>query len=240
MSERRFTWVPFYRELAESFLRYSARRIELIEIIRAVYQDASEKLENVFRNVDTQSDIDPFTLFAGFNFGNQGEECRKRICSAYRTAFHMAAPLPDNFDGVPMQFRDQKIFYSKSQEPSEFDMLWEMFSSAYNYDEESGDGAFIQTYGLALCTHLNKDGTINGHSQNKLTKGLFYIRPDMFISLDKNNRALLASLKEDELLSDNLRTFVNTSKSSEREPTAKKRNRSRKIYAAKSILHHES
>lgn len=208
MNEQRFTWVPFYRELAECFLRYSTRRIELIEIIRAVYQDAGEKLENVFRNVDTQSDIDPFTLFAGFNFGNQGEECRKRICSAYHTAFRMTAPLPENFDGVPMQFRDQKIFYSKSQEPSEFDILWEMFVSAYSYHEESGDGSFIQTYGLALNTHLKKDGTINGHSQNKLTKGLFYIRPDMFISLDKNNRSLLISLKQEALLPDRLQRLI--------------------------------
>ena len=54
MNEQRFTWVPFYRELAECFLRYSTRRIELIEIIRAVYQDAGEKLENVFRNPKTE------------------------------------------------------------------------------------------------------------------------------------------------------------------------------------------
>lgn len=208
MDEQRFTWVPFYRELAERFLQYSARRAELVEIIRAVYQDAGEKLENVFRNVDTQSDIDPFTLFAGFNFGNQGVECRKRICSAYRTAFSMTALIPENYDGVPMQFRDQKIFYSKNQDPSEFDILWEMFTSAYSYNEKSGDGSFIQTYGLALNTHLKKDGTINGHSQNKLTKGLFYIRPDMFISLDKNNRSLLISLKQGSLLPDKMQRLI--------------------------------
>ena len=209
MSEQKFTWVPFYKELAEKLLLFKDRRENLVTILKDIYQKNDEKLTNIFTDPETQTDIDPFTIFSGFNFGKQSDEKRQKLCQYYRDAFQITSSVPEDFKAIPVQQRDQKRFAGATTEPQRFHALWMLFELALRFQpEQENHSEFIRVYNEALQFAPKKNGEASGHQQNRLTKGLFYINPQLFISLDESNRSLLGSMIEDERLSDHAKTII--------------------------------
>lgn len=182
-----FTWIPLYKELAIKLSAYRDRQSELIQLLEDIrtkgyvvtpLNDQSEE------NGDPHllQEIDPFTFFGTFNRGIRNEH-RNGILSELRNYFGCDSPLPNDFSGIPIINNQQSWFirYKFKRSTSDTSKLWEVFQQALGPDPLNNK-AFLQSYDNAL--------EISGVNVN-LSMGLFWIRPDTFLSLDGTNRAYL-------------------------------------------------
>lgn len=179
---KRFAWIDFYSELAGKLIPYSENHAGLVEKIKTIFQKIGlnlpklEKDGNVF-------DIDPFTTFGLFNKGITTEN-RIKIITAFSEEFSVSAPIPTEFDGIPVLNNQKATFYwfQGGRKEHDIDNLWAVFKSALDYADTHSLEArqkLIQSYDAALQQ--------KGVKWN-LTMGLFWVRPLEYINLDAKNR----------------------------------------------------
>lgn len=186
----KFSWIPFYMELADQILTYKDNRQALIEKIREAHSIANKDLPKVESDNSNIPDMDPFTVFALFNRGNQGSEARKALCRGFKSVFGMTADIPKDFDGIPMFNYNQYCFYryvnDEKRDENCFAILWSLFDEAIKYVQEANNEAeFSEFFEKALKLSLV--------GLPKLTIGLFQIRPYNFVNLDSANKGMLES-----------------------------------------------
>lgn len=182
-----FQWIRFYEELADKLLLFKNKRTELLEILFKI--DEKTELLNILNDEKVSGtkslleDICPFTVFGLFNrhitFDN-----RKTIAQEYARAFGIEAELPQKFDGVPILNNQNTWFFSYAYARKEDDIqkLWNIFEQAVTDSENRTDEQFIELY----------DQTAGIKSLGwKLTIGLFWIRPNSYLTLDSNTRTFL-------------------------------------------------
>lgn len=187
MAEK-YTWVPFYTELADKVLAYKADRAALISKVKEAHSLSNKELPKIETNNDNVPDIDPFTVVALFNRGKQNDNARKALCGGFKTAFGIQADIPSDFEGIPVFNYNQYCFYpyfdDKKRASDCFNTLWELFSEAIKLSEgENNKSQFAECFNNALKLYLV--------GLPKLTIGLFQVRPNTFVSLDGNNRSLI-------------------------------------------------
>jgi hypothetical protein len=174
-----FDWPPFYKEFAPKLLPFRTRQADLL----AFLDELRAKDIPVTPNVDTDASnravplevIDPFTFYGCFNRGISPVS-RKQILSAIKERFGVAAPVPSEFNGIPL-LNNQKswLFGAKAKrQPDDIDRLWNVFALALRPDPFS-EVAFLDAFDSAM--------KVRGVAAN-LTFGLFWIRPDYFLNLD--------------------------------------------------------
>ncbi len=180
----KFTWIPFYEQLADRLVAWRDRQDELLEFLRSLKASnlpialLEDKDETGARMPLTE--IDPFTFFGSFNRGIT-EDARVRILEKIKTTFAVPAPVPSDFSGVPVLNNQKSWFfgYRPERAPGDIDKLWEVFARALPDDPMKSDD-FAVAFDRALevrNTNLN------------LTIGLFWVRPRRFLSLDSRLRA---------------------------------------------------
>lgn len=178
-----FAWADFYSELATALLKYADDRNSLIEKVKAIYTNAGMKLPTLERE-NKIVDIDPFTVFGLFNKGISNDN-RITILRQIKELFCISAPVPTDFDGIPVLNNMSATFYYFSGERGENDIdnLWSLFRYAISYaDKQENEADFITTFNTVVAQ--------KGVSWN-ITMGLYWIRPMTFINLDARNRKLL-------------------------------------------------
>ena len=173
-------WIRFYMEFADK-LRHIDRK-ELIERIKKVYASISMRLPTLERSGDVV-DIDPFTIFGLFNKGITNTN-RINIITGFAKEFGVTAPVPENFDGIPVLNNQSATFYYFLGDRGERDIdnLWDFFCAALDYADDATEvnrHRFVQTYDIAIAQR--------GVKWN-LTMGLFWIRPYVYLNLDSRNR----------------------------------------------------
>ena len=128
------------------------------------------------------TEIDPFTFFGVFNRGITNEN-RIAILAAIKELLGATAPLPSDFEGVPIlnNMRSWFVAYSAERNADDVMRLWRVFRLAQGKNPLD-DPAF----GIAFDDALRVKGT-----NVNLTMGLFWIRPDVFLNLDERNRQFL-------------------------------------------------
>ena len=188
--DKKFTWVPFYIELADKIRDFKDDRATLISKVKEAHISANKDLPKMETDNDNIPDIDPFTVFALFNRGKQSVDARKAICTGYRDAFNIAADVPSDFDGIPMFNYNQYCFYRYVNDPkrdnNSFGILWELFEEAIKCSQgENNEVKFEKCFEKALKLSLV--------GVPKLTIGLFQVRPNTFINLDSVNKPLIES-----------------------------------------------
>lgn len=182
MEDKRFRWADFYMELAGKLVPFSENREVLVKKIKEIYLKIGinlPKLEeggNVF-------DIDPFTTFGLFNKGITTEN-RIKIITAFSEEFSVSAPIPTEFDGIPVLNNQKATFYwfKGGRKENDIDNLWTVFTAALEYADTHNSESrerFIQSYDAALKQ--------KGVKWN-ITMGLFWVRPMEFLNLDVRNR----------------------------------------------------
>ena len=175
-----FTWIPFYEEFANAILTYRNKRSELLQWI---YSNL-EGYINSFHDKDSNfSDIDPFTVMALFNRSMRSEK-RLFIIQQFKNYMHIQAPMPEDFDGIPVANPQNSNFRANSDDPkfnaADIDALWDLLDAIVNSPKQVAD-----TYTRALnLPYVN----------NKLTMALFWCRPYEYLALDGSNRALLKKI----------------------------------------------
>lgn len=186
MPDEQFTWIPLYRELAAKLLGWENRQGELIALIESLRADNLTVTTMTDKDADDQSflmkEIDPFTFFGIFNRGIT-EDGRIEILKRLKEHFECEADVPSDFLGVPLlnNMKSWFVAFSFKRKPDDVSKLWTVFRLALTTDPID-DPEFATAYDSAR--------EILGVSNN-LTMGLFWIRPDLFLSMESKNREYL-------------------------------------------------
>lgn len=172
MRTSRFTWVPFYRELARKLLHYEHDHKALVQILKMSGITVGLEDIDINNNRIELDDIDPFTFFS---FINKYKDISKRIqcLSGIKKDLTIQAELPKDFDGVPITFAMHVWFfnYKKERQDSDIPNLWKFFKQIVA--GEPGSNLFMDV--------LN----IHGVGKAKLTQGMFVANPDNYFPIDR-------------------------------------------------------
>ena len=132
MSEKNYTWIGFYEELATKLMAFQDDRSELIRKIRKVYEDIGQKLPKLEKD-NNPTDIDSFTVFGLFNKGIS-EQIRRAIIRGIAKEFEIKAALPRDFDGIPTLNNQRAVFHAFKGDPGlgehDIDNLWRLLAAA--------------------------------------------------------------------------------------------------------------
>lgn len=174
-----FTWIPFYKELAQKLLRYRDDRKPLIDWI---YDNLQGYIGHLKDDSDGRrvADIDPFSVFSIFNRGITDKN-RGVICTKLKESFGITASIPEDYNGIPIVNAMQSNFmaFEKDRKEGDVERLWNVFVAAVK-DEPLKDA-----YDALKDQYLIK---------YNLTIGLFWVRPDKYLPLDGNCREHLKDL----------------------------------------------
>jgi len=187
MSTTLYTWLPIYRELASALLAWRERQGELIEILQAAKKQGVPVggLQDVDKNGKSFSlqVVDPFTFFAFFNRKIRDQQ-RVKLLSLIKDKLGLASLLPSDFAGIPVMNPQNTRFFShqRDREPDAIDTLWNLAQAIVTQQPEAVPGDLF-----TRCLALRQVGLAN------LTMGLFWMRPDNYLAVDRRDRALLTS-----------------------------------------------
>ena len=180
---RKYTWIPFYMELADRLKDFRSKRSELIDIIKSIYHDLGVKMPTLENG--PLSDIDPFTVFGLFN-KSITDSNRLSIINGFAEKLSIQSELPDDFNGIPVMNPLQAAFYGFGDDraPDDIDNLWRFFITAIDYaDNKTEKNKFCQEFNIVIkqyCVRLAS-----------LTMGLFWIRPYKYLNFDGINQKFL-------------------------------------------------
>ena len=173
--EKKFTWIPFYRELAEKLLEFKDNRSELVKIV----YELDEKYVNFIHNHDKLqvSDIDFFSFFSIFNRGLTNEN-RKIICGYLKNKLKLSSEIPSDFDSIPLVDNRKSTFYRRETADSQIPLLCSLFEAVFKDNLPLVEKLFDKVLGF------------NGIKWN-ITMGFYWISPYNFMPLDSNSRNYL-------------------------------------------------
>ena len=174
-----YTWIPFYKEMAQKLFRFSRNRTPLVNWI---YDNLDGSIGHLKDAPDGRRvpDIDPFTVYAIFNRGITIER-RIEICSKFKNYLDISASVPQDFDGIPVMNTKQSNFiaFADKRKDGDIDRLWNVFEEAVlGKDIEKSYNALENQYLIKY----------------NLTFALFWVRPDLYLPLDSRSQNLLFSL----------------------------------------------
>lgn len=181
MSEAKFSWIPFYKELAQKVLEYKDKRKDLMDIVYSLPEKYTSFLQ--WRPEDgsgvSNTEFDPFSFFGIFNRGWTIEN-RKEILSFFKKKFSLKSNIPEDFEGIPVLDNRRSFFITRNAPDFSEEFLnayWELFEAVVTNSDD-----FQMVY-----DQLN--------SMRPITYGLTFmmycINPDNFFSLDTNSRNYL-------------------------------------------------
>lgn len=173
-----YNWIPFHKELARKLLAYRNKRKELLTLIT---NSINAEYLHHFHEKDRKplEDIDPFSIVGLMN--RTIDKKRIKIGECFKKIFNMESEVPDDFDGIPVLLGMNSLFFSPKDERGKDDIenLWIIFEKALTTPYDIKD----------IFDKVRKQKSIKA----KLTMGLYWINPDMFVSLDSKNIAYLKS-----------------------------------------------
>ena len=185
-----FAWVDFYQEFADKLLQYKDNRQELIAKVKQMFEITGINMPLL--EADNQIvDIDPFTVFGLFN-KKLSDANRSAILSAFANLFEIKAEVPLRFDGIPVLSNMKATFYSFTSDrgDNDIDHLWSLFDAAL-YLAQKDDADTRQTFSTAFDQVITQKCV-----RWNITMGLYWIRPNYYLSLDSRNRAFLCDKKK--------------------------------------------
>jgi hypothetical protein len=176
---KRFTWAPFFMELADKLLQYKDNRAQLLDVIYSL----DEKFIGYTKdsaNGACLTDIDPFSIIAIFNRGLTDDN-RNIIAGVFKNKFNIAAAIPSDYDGVPILNSQKSVLFYREKVETDVQPLWDFFVAALqgNHDD------LVRSFDI-----VRKQQGIKWN----LTMALFWIRPFDFIALDSRNQVYLPKL----------------------------------------------
>lgn len=173
-----FTWIPFYKEMADKLLAYKDNRSALVGIVYGI--DSSLVGYIKAKDGGNVTDIDPFTVFGIFNRGLKDNN-RIKSCQYFKEKLGIEASIPTDFDGIPVLNNMKAVFFWGDNAAISIPLLWIIFEAALASDENT------------LSTAFDKLRQQHGIKWN-ITMGLYWIRPYDYLPLDSRTREFLPTL----------------------------------------------
>lgn len=182
--KNQFTWVDFYKELAEKLLEYKDNRDQLISKVYAIYDQTGIEMPSFGVNRQLV-DMDPFTVFAQINLVENTNEDQAKLATAVKKIFDIQAEVPRDYVGVPRLYKTNATFYYKFSDERGVvgvDELWKFFDVALKYAKnQNAENRALFSKFFDFCIQLKFNGT------GKIAVGLNWIAPKFFLSLDKRS-----------------------------------------------------
>lgn len=178
-----FSWIPIYQELAEKLAGWQDRQSELIAFLENLRTEGYVITPLNDKNADGArfllSEIDPFTFFGVFNRGIRQDQ-RRAILARMKEFFALSHDVPEDFNGIPIlnNMKSWFVAYQNARQDGDVAKLWRVFQLGLE-EKPLNKKEFLKSFDEALSV---KQTNVN------LTMGLFWIRPNTFLSLDQNNR----------------------------------------------------
>ncbi len=173
----KYTWVPFYKEFAKKLLKFRDNRKPLVDWI---YSNIDASLIKHFKDAPDGRhvpDTDPFTIMAIINRGISWNK-KIELCKQFKSFLGISASVPEDFSGVPEMNNMLSNFmaFEDSRKEGDIERLWDVFEAAVEDmniqpEYDALNGQYLIKFNLSI--------------------GLFWIRPDKYLSLDGNNKKLL-------------------------------------------------
>ena len=177
--EEKYTWIPFYTELAKELLKYKDDRKPLVDFIYSELSKVGDKSLVDYIHMEDGSkvkDIDPFSVFAIFNRSLKPDN-KKGFLQKFRDRFNLKSDLPKDYEGIPTVNSQRAFFFNWADKNAEsIKEFWDLFE------------------GVVLEKDISEqfDKMVNQTvSQYSLTMILYWIAPYRFINLDGTNRSYL-------------------------------------------------
>ena len=189
MPENKFTWIPFYEELATKLLDYKNNRQELLAKMKAVFAEAGYNFPKMEKDGNAV-DLDPFTFFAHFNKGNNRQ--RLPLLTGIAKEFSIKANVPADFDGIPTADPRKANFYIFKEDgrgEHDIDTLWDLFEATLKLAENNSDENRQN-----FCKYYNSVIEMRGIAWN-ITMALYWVRPYNYLNLDGRNRWFLNNVE---------------------------------------------
>lgn len=187
INTQQFTWIPFYKELAQNLLPYRSRQKELIAILGRYHQEGllvphvkDEAIKG--QEIDLQ-ELDPFSFMGIFN-RTLKQENRLAICQKIKRDFSINSEIPNDFRGIPTLNNQKSFFftYQYDRKPDDINALWNIFEVALT-DNPLTHPKFDEYFNRALGVKNTGIGT--------LTMGLFWVNPTKLPTFDSKMRDIL-------------------------------------------------
>lgn len=172
-----FTWIPFYKELAEKLIEYKDNRKPLVDFVYSA--DGLLTYVDYLHNEDKTKfmDIDPFSFFAIFN-RQISDDNRKAIIILIKKHFGIKAEIPEDFAGIPVVNNQRSFYIHWGDFVSEScNDIWDLFISFMKGSSfNEGFNGLINRKGMGIAM---------------ATIPLFWIKPYDFLALDSRNKSYL-------------------------------------------------
>lgn len=184
--DNKVDWFVFYQEFSKKLLDYKDKRSELVKLVKDAFNEIQDlPLPKLEQNNDIE-DIDPFTIFALFNKQSQTQDNKVKIIKAFSNRLGISSNIiPNSFIGIPCVFNKTATFYLFKNERStnDINLLWDLYSSALRFSSDPSHENNEQFKSIF-------DEVINmkGNGTSKLTMALYWIAPEVFLSLDGRNQ----------------------------------------------------
>ena len=179
-----FTWIPYYKELAQKIATYRNKREDLLQIVRGLDDEFVSYLQKE-KDKTKIIDIHPFAFYS--IFGRLVDINKKtKILSYFKDKFKLTSDIPKDYDGIPSILPNSSYWsmpWGDNNYSKEINENWDLFCYALedNYDKKT----FIQYFDKVKN---QKD------VKSKITHALYRMNPDKFLSIDGNTRKYLSYL----------------------------------------------
>lgn len=184
--DNKVDWFVFYQEFAKKLLDYKDKRSELVKLVKDVFNEIQDlPLPKLEQNNDIE-DIDPFTIFALFNKQSQTQDNKVKIIKAFSNRLGISSNIiPNSFTGIPCVFNKTATFYLFKNERStnDINLLWDLYTSALRFSSDPS-----QENKEKFKSKFDEVINMKGNGTSKLTMALYWIAPEVFLSLDGRNQ----------------------------------------------------
>lgn len=175
---QKFSWIPFYMEMADKLLAFKDDRKALVDIVYSLDRQYVKYIHT--DDGGRYPEIDPFTFFGIFNRGNSYEK-RTRIATFFKEQLKIEAEVPKDFGGIPILFSAKSCFCWSMYIATDIQPLWDLFEAVLKKEQGKIEILFDK-----VCKQ-------KGIKWN-ITMGLFWIRPYEYIALDSCNQSYLNAI----------------------------------------------
>lgn len=181
----KFTWVKVYNDIAHKILEYSNEK--LADLMYKMLEEAGIDISNG-KNPNLDSDgikrikyeeIDPISFMNRFDMYK--DDTRKKLILSFEKINNMDINIPKDFIGIPSTnpLNSCVVMFKTGREKNDVQDVRNLFEFALNADNDYDKSKFVELYNKVVT---KKYAAFN------ISIGLFKIRPDLFLNLDKTNR----------------------------------------------------
>lgn len=176
--EEKFSWIPFYMELAQALLTCKDDRKPLVDFIYSELSQVGDKslVEYIhMRDGSKVKDIDPFSVYGIFNRSLKVEN-KIEFLQRIKKRFYLKSEVPTDFSGIPTVDARRAFFFSWDDNGERISNLWNML-----------ENVILEKPIKPYFDRVISDGL----PKYQLTMVLYWVAPYRFLNLDGRNRSYL-------------------------------------------------